>query len=310
MRRGPSMLLTATAAVIFSVPVVAGSGCEAKVYGRPPTLPTAPPLTVVAPQGTLVPLPDAPPNEPTAAFEGLDARERQATAEAANDGADISTLVLDRNTNQLVSNGNGTAIAVASVAKLFIADDLLLQESKGQTQLSPADRAALDIMLRSSDDDAAEDFWNRGGGGAIVTRVAARYGLKSTSPPGDGRWWNTISTAADLVRYYDMLLDGTGGLPPERAGIIIGNLAQSTPTGVDGYPQRFGIPDGLFAEPVAVKQGWMCCIGSDWMHLSTGVIGADRRYVMVIGSIQPSDDSTARATITQAVKTMFPGGRV
>jgi len=310
MRRGPSMLLTATAAVIFSVPVVAGSGCEAKVYGRPPTLPTAPPLTVVAPQGTLVPLPDAPPNEPTAAFEGLDARERQATAEAANDGADISTLVLDRNTNQLVSNGNGTAIAVASVAKLFIADDLLLQESKGQTQLSPADRAALDIMLRSSDDDAAEDFWNRGGGGAIVTRVAARYGLKSTSPPGDGRWWNTISTAADLVRYYDMLLDGTGGLPPERAGIIIGNLAQSTPTGVDGYPQRFGIPDGLFAEPVAVKQGWMCCIGSDWMHLSTGVIGADRRYVMVIGSMQPSDDSTARATITQAVKTMFPGGRV
>src|ERR1700682_1730099 len=311
MRRGPSMLLTATAAVIFSVPVVAGSGCEAKVYGRPPTLPTAPPLTVVAPQGTLVPLPDAPPNEPTAAFEGLDARERQATAEAANDGADISTLVLDRNTNQLVSNGNGTAIAVASVAKLFIADDLLLQESKGQTQLSPADRAALDIMLRSSDDDAAEDFWNRGGGGAIVTRVAARYGLKSTSPPGDGRWWNTISTAADLVRYYDMLLDGTGGLPPERAGIIIGNLAQSTPTGVDGYPQRFGIPDGLFAEPVAVKQGWMCCMdGGSWMHLSTGVIGADRRYVMVIESLQPSDDATARATITQAVKTMFPSGRI
>src|SRR6202158_5498482 len=310
MRRGPSMLLTATAAVIFSVPVVAGSGCEAKVYGRPPTLPTAPPLTVVAPQGTLVPLPDAPPNEPTAAFEGLDARDRQATAKAANDGADLSTLVLDRNTNQLVSNGNGTAIAVASVAKLFIADDLLLQESKGQTQLSPADRAALDIMLRSSDDDAAEDFWNRGGGGAIVTRVAARYGLKSTSPPGDGRWWNTISTAADLVRYYDMLLDGTGGLPPERAGIIIGNLAQSTPTGVDGYPQRFGIPDWLFAERGGGQQGWRCCIGSDGMHLSTGVIGADRRYVMVIGSMQPSDDSTARATITQAVKTMFPGGRV
>jgi hypothetical protein len=38
-------------------------------------------------------------------------------------------------------------------------------------------------------------------------------------------------------------------------------------------PQRFGIPDGLFAEPVAVKQGWMCCMdGSSWMHLSTGVM--------------------------------------
>jgi hypothetical protein len=46
------------------------------------------------------------------------------------------------------------------------------------------------------------------------------------------------------------------------------------------------------------------------MHLSTGVIGADRRYVMVIESQQSSDDATARETITQAVKTMFPSGRI
>jgi hypothetical protein len=292
---------------MVAVPVVAG--CEAKVYGRPPE-PPAPQMTVAAPQGTEVPIADAPPNQLTAAFDGLDARERQATADAADAGADISTVVLDRNTNQLVSNGNGTTIAIASVAKLFIADDVLLQESKGDIQLSPADHEALDTMLRASDDNAAEDFWNRGGGGAIISRVAARYGLKSTAPPSNGRWWNAISTAADLVRYYDMLLDGTGGLPPDRAGILIGNLAQSTPTGVDGYPQRFGIPEGLYGEPVAVKQGWMCCVGADWMHLSTGVIGADRRYVMVIGSMQTSDDDTARATITQAVKTMFPGGRI
>ena len=97
----------------------------------------------------------------------------------------------------------------------------------------------------------------------------------------------------------------------ERAEIIVNDLAGSTANGADGYPQRFGIPDGLYAEPVAVKQGWMCCMdGASWMHLSTGIIGADRRYVMVIESLQPSDDATARATITQAVKTMFPAGRI
>ena len=308
MRRRPSTPMTATAAIMIAVLVVAG--CEAKVYGNTPAPPDGPQLTVVAPQGSLAPLPEAPPDEPAATFEGLDARARQATADAAKAGADISTVVLDRNTGQIVSNGNGTTIAVASVAKLFIADDLLLQESNGQTQLSPAERGALDVMLRSSDDNAAERFWNRSGGGAIISRVAARYGLASTRPPGNGRWWNTISTAADLVRYYDMLLSGAGGLPPEQASIIINNLAQSTPTGIDGYPQRFGIPDGLFAEPVAVKQGWMCCVGADWMHLSTGVIGPDRRFVMAIGSMQPSSDGVARATITQAVKTMFPGGRI
>ncbi len=314
MRRRPSRLVTATAAVIVAVPVVAG--CEAKVYGTPPE-PAGPQLTVVAPQGSSAPLPEAPPDEPSATFDGLDGRTRQATADAAKAGADISTVVLDRNTDQIVSNGNSRPVPIASVAKLFIADDLLLQESKGQTQLSPADRAALDIMLRSSDDSAAEVFWNRSGGSAIITRVTARYGLKATTTPYNGRWFNTLSTAGDLVRYYDMLLGGSGGLPPERASIILSNLAASTPMAIDGtqpggvYPQRFGIPDGLFAEPVAVKQGWMCCWnGGNWMHMSTGVIGPDRRFVMAIGSMQTADDATARNTITQAVKTMFPGGRI
>jgi hypothetical protein len=77
------------------------------------------------------------------------------------------------------------------------------------------------------------------------------------------------------------------------------------------YPQRFGIPEGLYSEPVAVKQGWFCCWnGGNWVHLSTGVIGPDRRYVMAIGSMHATDDATARNTLTQAVKTMFPGGRI
>ena len=306
MRRRPSRLVAVTAAVL----VVAG--CEARVYGTPPVDPAAPRLTVVAPQGPLAPLPEAPPDEPAAAFDGLDGRTKQATADAAAKGADITTVVLDRSTGQRVTNGNGRGIAIASVVKLFIADDMLLRGPP----LSPEDRKLFESMLRNSDDSAAEVFWNRGGGSAIVTRVAARYGLGGTRPPGNGRWFNTISTAADLVRYYEMMLSGAGGLPREKADMIVDNLAASAPTGIDGmmpggvYPQRFGIPEGLYAEPVAVKQGWMCCIGSDWMHLSTGIIGSDRRYIMAIASDQPASADAARATITQAVKTMFPGGRI
>ena len=306
MRRRPSRLVAVTAAVL------AVAGCEARVYGTPPVEPSPPPLIVVAPQGPLAPLPEAPPDEPAAGFEGLDGRTKQATAEAAAKGADLTTVVLDRSTGQQVSNGNGRGIAIASVVKLFIADDLLLRGAA----LSPEDRKLFDSMLRSSDDSAAEVFWNRGGGSAIITRVAARYGLSRTRPPGNGRWFNTISTAADLVRYYNMMLSGAGGLPREKADTIVDNLAASTPTAIDAtqpggvYPQRFGIPEGLYAEPVAVKQGWMCCIGADWMHLSTGIIGANRRYIMVIGSDQPAGAAEARATITQAVKTMFPGGRI
>ncbi|SCX16558.1 hypothetical protein [Mycolicibacterium fluoranthenivorans] len=314
MRARPSKFMTVTATVLCTGALV--SACEAKVYGTPPPPPESPQLTVIAPLGNSAPLPETPPDQPTAAFDGLDMRIRQATAEAARSGADITVAILDRNTGQLVTNGAADTVAIASVVKLFIADDLLLQESKGQTTLSPDDRRMLDVMLRSSDDSAAEVFWNRSGGSAIINRVVARYGLSATRPPGNGRWYNTTSTVTDLVRYYDMLLAGTGGLPLADASIILSNLAESTPTAPDGmvpggvYPQRFGIPEGLPAEPVAVKQGWMCCIGADWMHLSTGVIGPDRRYVMAISSMQAADATKARQTITQAVATIFPGGRI
>jgi hypothetical protein len=218
---------------------------------------------------------------------------------------------LDRNTGQTVSGGDGTPFPIASVVKLFIADDLLLQEAKGETELSAADRSALDVMLRSSDDNAAENFWNRSGGSDIVDRVVARYGLRNTTKPYNGKWDLTTSTAGDLVSYYDKLLNGDGGLPAEQANVIMSNLAQSTPTGIDGYPQRFGIPEGFYNEPVAVKQGWFCCwSGANQLHVSTGVVGPDRRYVIAIGSLDPTSEAAARNHVTEAIKTMFPGGRI
>ena len=150
---------------------------------------------------------------------------KQAVADAAGSGADISVVVMDRNTGQIVSGGNGRPFPIASVVKLFIADELLLEVSRGQTQLSPADRKSLDVMLRSSDDSAAQIFWDRLGGSAVIGRVAARYGLQGTTAPFNGKWDLTLSTASDLVRYYDLLLDGGGGLPPEQANVIMTNLA-------------------------------------------------------------------------------------
>jgi hypothetical protein len=300
-RRLPNRAMTGMAIVCVALLV---NGCEAKVWGSPPTAGNTP-------QASLPVLPGAPPTQPTASLDGLDTRVRQATADAAKSGADIETVVLDRNTGQIVSNGDNTPFPIASVVKLFIADDLLLQESEGKTQLSTADRQSLDIMLRSSDDSAAQTFWDRSGGNAIIARVKARYGLPGTTAPYNGHWDVTTSTASDLVHYYDMLLNGSGGLPPEQANVVISNLAQSTPTGTDGYPQRFGIPEGLYAEPVAVKQGWFCCWnGANQLHVSTGIIGPERRYVMVISSLDPDDAAAARETVTEAVKTMFPGGRI
>lgn len=310
MRRRPSVLVTGTAAALIGVLVGASSaqvnaGAGDGAPQRVTLLSADPNLIPEAP--VMAPAPQAPP----AVIVGLDSRARQAAADAAKKGADISFTLLDRTTGQTISGGDGGAFPIASVSKLFIADDLLLQVAKGQRQLSPEERQQFDVMLRSSDDNAAEIFWSESGGNAVISRVKARYGLSGTTAPYDGHWWTTMSTTADLVRYYDMLLDGSGGLPPEQAAVILSDLSASTPTGLDGYPQRFGIPDGLFAEPVAVKQGWMPgWNGNNWLHMSTGVIGPDRRFVIAMASLQPVDEVTARNTMTQAIKTMFPGGRI
>ncbi|MFS0896742.1 serine hydrolase [Mycolicibacterium litorale] len=293
----------ATTTMVIAGATLLVAGCEAQAGGAPPATQNVPQATFAAPQ--------APPAQPAPTLDGLDARVRQATADAAAHGADVEIAVLDRDTGQLVTGGADKPFPIASVVKLFIADDLLLRESEGATKLSEADRKSLDAMLRSSDDSAAQMFWDRSGGNAVIARVKARYGLAGTTAPYNGHWDVTQSTAGDLVRYYDMLLDGTGGLPPEQADVIIGNLAQSTPTGTDGYPQRFGIPEGLYAEQVAVKQGWFCCWnGGNQLHVSTGAIGPERRYVMAIGSLDPTGAAAARENITQAVKTVFPGGKI
>jgi len=330
MRRlQPIPVKTGAAAACLALLV---GGCAAHGWGAPHdtdhapegTTPAAPvsapalPGMIPAAQGTpLAPamsppaLPLAPPAQPPQSFADLNARVQQATADAAASGADITIAVLDRSTGQAASSGGDTPFPIASVVKLFIADDLLLQESEGKTQLSDADRAALDLMLRSSDDGAAQMFWARTGGNAVISRIVARYGLTGTTPPYNGHWDVTLSTANDLIRYYDKLLDGSGGLPREQAAIIIDNIARFTPSGVDGYPQRFGIPDGLHGERVAVKQGWFCCWnGANQLHVSSGTIGPDHRYVMVISSLDPTSEAAARENITRAVKTVFPEGRI
>lgn len=239
----------------------------------------------------------------------LKALTLKAVADAQRRGADISVAVLDRQTGRMVTGGDPAAFPLASVTKLFIADDLLMRVSQGKVRLTREDRRALESMLRSSDDSAANMFWAEGGGMEIITRVIKRYRLTQISLPYNGDWWNTLGTTTDLVRYYGRLLDGSGGLPPRETNVILAALAASTPLGLDGYPQRFGIPDGLFAEPVAVKQGWIDAWGGpNRLNVSTGVVGTTRRYVIAIASLHPTDEKDARQTLTDTIATMFPGG--
>jgi hypothetical protein len=234
-------------------------------------------------------------------------RINTATADAVGRGAEVEIAYLDRRTGHYAANGQGrTPEQTASVVKVLIADNLLYRASRGEFQLSSGDRDGIGLMLRSSDDTAAQDFWNRFGGSQIVAEVVSRYRM------GDARttpaWYDTMVSPADMVGYYNQLIGGQGGLPAADRDFILGQLRASTPAGTDGYNQRFGLPGGLNDPVQAVKQGWMISENGDWVHNSTDMIGPDGRYIIVVFSQEPSrfGDDHARDTIDRVANIIFP----
>jgi hypothetical protein len=91
-------------------------------------------------------------------------------------------------------------------------------------------------------------------------------------------------------------------MAPSSRDMIMGALEQAQDTGADGFDQAFGLIAPPRKPDVAAKQGWMW-IGSDfWLH-STGVLGADDRYVIAVLSKNPGQPSSAaaRTIVTTAV---------
>ena len=249
----------------------------------------------------------------------LEARIPMAIASAQARGADVDFALLDRRTGSYYSSNADVQVETASVSKLFIADEVLFRAQSENRPVSADDLATMTSMLELSDDNAAYTLWYR-------------YGSTSTTAPGDDQWYNTETTPSDLVGYYAGLLNGSGGLTTASTDIVIGMLRRSAPIAADGYKQHFGIVDGLPGESVhAVKQGWMCCVSDRWVHLSTGTIGVDNRYVLALSSredifyaddmerypdtavVDVSDDASAlhaRDTLTGFVSMLFPDGTV
>ncbi len=167
---------------------------------------------------------------------------------------------------------------------------------RAEHELTPEEHDLIGRMLERSDDDAANTLWNEYGGPEIV---------ETSWPIPTHRDHHAVRR--QLVEHRDhprrprRLLRGTARRarrtrrrPAHRDPQ---HLRASNATSTEGYDQRFGLPDGLGAETtLAVKQGWMCCIDDRWTHVSTGIVGEDDRYVLVVVSGRTSTTATTTPT--------------
>ncbi|MFI0373463.1 hypothetical protein ACH35V_36870 [Actinomadura sp. 1N219] len=230
------------------------------------------------------------------------------------DGVRTSYVVFDRVAGRVVAERRPRQVfRSASVVKILVALDYM----QGR-EVSAADRKLLGVMLRSSDDKAATEFWRRGGQGRVIERMVRRVGLRETAPPPadkPGFWGYTALSAGDVLRTYRYLLDEA---PKAQREFVLEQLRKSTPCGTDGFDQTFGIPRAA-ERPWAVKQGWSgfgdspaepcrgrraqqvawtdLGIGRPVLH-TTGVVG---EKIVVVLTLHPAGTSfrTAAARVTE-----------
>jgi hypothetical protein len=231
------------------------------------------------------------------------AEEVTGAVTAESKGTDVGLVVLDRKTGStLASAGADTPYYTASVVKLLIALDSLYDNGVWQV---PADSDGSDLadMLAGSDDAIASQLWEEDGGTAIVGRMAALLGLNHTVAPADpGQLGMTKMSPGDVVTTYQYLEDT---VPDDTAQPLLTAMAAARQPADDGYPQYFGIPDGLPGSTWEIKQGWMI-LRSALVLNTTGIV--DSRYVVVLCTQQPAATSPAegRAAVTAGIKALAP----
>ncbi|ROS43159.1 class A beta-lactamase-related serine hydrolase [Amycolatopsis thermoflava] len=239
--------------------------------------PSPPPATESDP----APAADTP---PAPAEDDTVAQRVQDLARTKVASAEVGVEVYDRQTGVVLTQLNADQQFYSmSVVKLLIALDVLRENGWGLPASST--QTQLTRMITASDDGIASSLWVAHGGTAIVTRMARLIGLTGTEPPSSaGQWGSTKITAADMVKVYNYIEDE---LPQASRDLLYNAMYHASEHGSDGTDQYFGIPDGLPGTTWAIKQGWGTS-GSQAVYNTTGLLGADARYVVIVLIAAPS----------------------
>lgn len=167
-------------------------------------------------------------------------------------------------------------------------------------------------MLSRSADWVAATLWKAHGGPAIIGEVVALVGLSDTGPPRNpDQWEMTRMSPRDVLSVYRYI---DNDMPSEARAFVLSALADATDLAADGHDQFFGIPGALPDSEWAIKQGWMQ-INNGLVLNTTGIVGSEGRYVVVLLTRQPGrtsfeDGSTAvTAGIAALIPTLTAGAR-
>ncbi|MFI6597753.1 serine hydrolase [Nonomuraea sp. NPDC050536] len=183
----------------------------------------------------------------------------------------VTAVVKDLTTGRVYRYHRHQVMITASTAKVQILMALLLKTP--WRKLSKATRHDADLMIRFSDNEAADRLWLKIGGAGAFTRAGRKFGLRHTQGiPGDCLdlycWGITRTTAGDQVRLMHQLVSDRSPLrAKDRAQVLrlMGKVTKSQAWGISEAACR--------GEHVALKNGWLKRVSNKhWAVVSAGLI--------------------------------------
>ncbi|MER6618960.1 serine hydrolase [Streptomyces sp. NPDC000931] len=167
------------------------------------------------------------------------------------DGAEVSVAVLDPDSGEGASYGEGV-FDTASIVKVDVLAALLLQAQDAGRTLTAEERAYAAAMIENSDNDSTSALWRAIGTADGLDAANERFGLTGTAG-GDGPLWGlTQTTAADQITLLRQVFDAEGSELDEASRAYVRELMERIAVG-----QRWGVSAAADGAEWALKNGWL-----------------------------------------------------
>ncbi|MEQ4303727.1 serine hydrolase [Plantactinospora sp. B6F1] len=194
--------------------------------------------------------------------------------------------LMDTRTGEISGSANmDETNPTASMIKAWIGADFLRRATeKGET---PSDTRMnqVSIMIRDSDNNAAQTLYERNGGTASIKRLISICDLTDSSPSADGGWSRTALSARDTARMGACIADGRAA-GPEWTEWLLDEMRAVRGVGNFGIRKAFPAAE---QKTIAVKNGWVdrqreqrytvncLAIGDGW------TMAVETRYALDLG---------------------------
>ncbi|MDG4790551.1 serine hydrolase [Micromonospora sp. WMMD1102] len=162
--------------------------------------------------------------------------------------------LIDTRTGRISGSANmDETNPTASMIKAWIGADFLRRAAEQGDTPSDTRMNQVSIMIRDSDNTAAQTLYEVNGGTASIKRLISICDLTDSSPAADGGWSRTALSARDAARLGACIADGRAA-GPKWTKWLLDEMRKVRGGGNFGIRKAFPAAE---QKTIAIKNGWV-----------------------------------------------------